>query len=269
MIKPTKSQIKYIDEISNMMKLEIDIVVCGAENIGKSSCISLSAKKVGIILIKIDESITLQQLKSYTSTCVIGRNKIYYHLDESIVKNPHIKKMIENRIRKTPLIFEVKSKYGIPTVISKMARMTMYYPRPEEIKAWFREVYRKDLKLSLIQNFKSIGELIKHIIYNSDIPENKLPTNKVIGAIIKSTDIRTRLKHIIYLQENVNIKYILKVILFNTRKFYSNYARYNAIKILSFCDSEKSLFPLLILPKIENKKISREVSYPKEMKSGV
>jgi len=253
-----------INKIIDLFKQGIDFVLCGFVN--KRIYLEEASEKANVKLINIDKSLELERLKLYVSSANISKKDRYFCVDEVMIDDSNVKTLCEFIGRKMPIIVLTSSKYKLKSYLSKWIRIDIYHPRAYKIQQWLKTEHNKEVSVAVIQKFNNIENLLDHLNFGSGVVEKKLPILQIIDGVIKTRNIKIRIKNVEYLQDNFNLKYVLKIILFNTSKFYSNYERLYAIRLLSICDANKNLYPLLDLPDVYYKWINRKITYPKELR---
>jgi len=263
---PLPSQEKEILKIADLMNNNIDFVAHGYMGSGKSECIAHASARLKIKMIKLNETLTNGELKVKLSALNIPKKDYYYHFSHDyLVKQKEVQKMIINPLRRIPIIVEIRTRYNIFKSIERWPRVDIYYPKVFEIQKWLQSHHNVSVVPAKIQKYKDLKQLLIGLKYGSESFEPKKPLMHTLEAIMKSTDLNLRLSNIKYVQNNYNIKYCLKIILFNIHKYYSSAEKFSVIRILSICDKQRNLYPLLSLPAMYHKWVGRKLMYPKEL----
>lgn len=263
MLKPTPTQEKKIIEVMRLMENEIDFVVCGFMGSGKTEIIREARRRLGKRTVYLNETLTKDKIKIYAAGAVTNSNTYYLIMNEFLSKDKDIQKILSNLKRRVPIVVEAHSKYKLDPLLSKWVRVDVYHSKIFEIQTWLRDSYDIAVPPARIEGHNNLGQLLVSLRFGSVPVVLKKSLMPTIEMVIKTTDKKMRLETVEYLQTNFNIKYVLKIILFNTDKFYSVVERLNVHRILSICDRDGNLYALLNLPNIYYKWISRKLVYPK------
>jgi len=266
MIIPLPSQEVKTKEIMGFMSSGLDLVLHGYMSSGKTTCFKQACRLLKMKIILLDENFNEAELKIKLIGANIQRKNYYYHVSYSfLMKSKQVQKLLINPSRRIPMAIEIRTRYGLYKAIAKWPRIDIYYPKMYEIQKWLEKHHSISVAPNRIQKYKDIKQLLIGLRFGSKAYEAKKPLMNTLEAIIKSTDLKIRLSNLEYLQENYNMKYCLKIILFNLEKFYSSAEKFNVIRLLSICDKQRNLYPLLTLPFVYHKWIGRKLMYPKEL----